>query len=125
MKMINDFMNIWNKRDKTETGATRSKIFNNLEVELSKSGRDDYTIRINHILSKKRQKGELKKFLSWITTQADTNKFVLSMAVQPCGRHYEDVPKKEKLKEISEKYGFVEKFEYPDGAGYEMTRHYK
>ena len=124
MKTINDFMDTWNKRDNTETDDSHSKIFNKLEVELSKSGRNDYTIRINYITSKTRRKGELKKFLSWITKQADLNKFDLSMAAQPCGRHYEDLPKKEKLKEITEKYGFVEKFEYPDGIGYEMTRAY-
>lgn len=124
MENITTFINEWNKRDKSEFGSTRSKTFNKLDVEISKSGRDDYTVRINYIQSNKRRKGELKKFLSWITKQADAGEFNLTMAAQPCGRHYEDVPKKEKLKEISEKYGFTVRFEYPDGNGYEMVRYH-
>lgn len=124
MENITNFMNTWNERDSSESFNTRSKIFNKLDVELSKSGRDDCTVRINYIQSRKRRKGELKKFLTWITKLADANEFTLTMAAQPCGRHYEDTPKKEKLKEIIERYGFTVRFEYPDGNGYEMVRYH-
>lgn len=115
------FLSEWNKRENSET--RHSKLFNDdLEAQLSKSGVGDHMIRINHIKSLKHKKGNLKRFLKWITDHADKNEFSLSIAVQPTGRYDEDVPKKDKLKEVVGRYGFKLKFEYPDGLGYEMIR---
>ena len=125
MTTVDTFLNSWGQNSKPEQSPLvnpRARVFNNLHVELSKSGRDENTVRINHIKSFKRQSGELKKFLQWITNEATKNKFVLSMAVQPCNNHYEEPVPKEKLKEVARRYGFEVHFEYPDGRGYEMRR---
>lgn len=125
MQALENFLETWNKRDEPTQSPlvnSNSKIYNNLHVVLSKSARDNKTVRINYIESKRRRKGEMKKFLRWLTTQADKGGFNLSMAVQPINRHYEESVPKEKLKETAEGVGFTERFEYPDGLGYEMIR---
>ena len=126
MQSIENFLEIWNKRDLAQTRSllanSKARVYNNLNVTLTKSASNDYTVRINYIESIKRRKGEMKKFLQWLIAQADKGGFNLSMAVQPAGRHYEDTPSKEKLKEITERFGFTVRFEYPDGLGYEMMR---
>lgn len=126
MQAIDTFLATWDKRDKpTENPMTnpKSRKYNNLNVVLSKSARNGATVRINHIVSNKKRKGEMKKFLRWMATQADKGGFELTMAAQPISRHYEDSVPKEKLKETAESFGFVERFEYPDGLGYEMIRY--
>lgn len=124
MKSTEAFLNEWNNNskiiDSDKSGNTRG--FSNLMVQLSKSASDDYTMRINYIKSTKRKKGELKKFMTWITNLADKNELTLIMAAQPFGRYDEDKPNKHKLKEITERYGFELKYEYPDELGYEMAR---
>lgn len=125
MQAIEKFLAAWDTRDAPVSSplvSQNSKIYNNLHVVLSKSGRDNKTVRINYIESKRRRKGEMKKFLKWIAAQADKGGFNLSMAVQPINRHYEESVPKEKLKETAVGVGFTERFEYPDGLGYEMVR---
>lgn len=126
MQAIDTFLETWNKRDKPSEGPltnTQSRKYNNLNVVLSQSARNGRTVRINHIVSNKKRKGEMKKFLRWMAAQADKGGFDLTMAAQPIIRHYEDGVPKEKLKETAESFGFEERFEYPDGLGYEMIRH--
>ncbi len=60
--------------------------------------------------------------MKWITNLANKHELTLTMAAQPTGRYDEDKPNKNKLKEITEGYGFKLKYEYPDGLGYEMIR---
>lgn len=125
MTTVDTFLSAWGQKEKPEQSPLvnpRAHIFNNLLVELSKSARDDNTVRINHIKSLKRQSGELKKFLQWITAEASKNKFTLTMAVQPCTSHFEESVPKEKLKEVARRYGFEVRFEYPDKLGYEMYK---
>ena len=64
----------------------------------------------------------MKKFLKWITKEADNGGFNLTMAAQSTSRHFEDSPSKDKLKTVLEKFGFNSNFEYPDKKGYEMER---
>lgn len=126
MKAIDTFLETWNKRDEPAASPLTNQIsrkYNNLNVVLSKSARNNNTIRINYIVSNKRRKGEMKKFLRWMATQADKGDFEVTMAAQPVNRHYEDGVSKEKLKEVAESFGFEEKFEYPDGLGHEMIRY--
>ena len=126
MQAIDTFLETWNKREapaESPLTNTNSRKYNGLDVVLSQSARNGRTVRINHIVSNKRRKGELKKFLRWIVAQADKGDFDLTMAAQPINRHYEDGISKDKLKETAEKVGFEMRFEYPDELGYEMIRH--
>lgn len=119
MQSIDNFMTEWSKREAASSNL-RAKIYNGLHIEISRSSRNNSTIRINHIRTTNPKKGELKKFLKWITTQATKGQFNLSMAVQSTGRHFEDTPPKDKLKSIAESFKFSVRYEYPDKIGYEM-----
>jgi len=122
MQSIDTFMADWSSRQDAPAHTSRAKIYEHLLVELTKSARDNKTVRINHIKSTYNRSGDLRTFLKWITGEADQKSFSLTMAVQPSGRHFEDAPNKDKLKTVAEKYGFRVKFEYPDNQGYEMER---
>lgn len=123
MSNTEKFLKDWNKFAPSTGFNKRAKMFDNaLEIELSKSGRDNNTIRINSIRSLSSGSRKLGKFMNWITKKADSGGFQLSLAAQPFGWNREEIPSKDKIKFYMERFNFRVKYEYPDEEGYEMAR---
>ena len=120
-KAVSGFLADWSKTSKEHKTKKRKRTFNNFEVEISPSVRF-LTVRINSIYSTKPGSGQLNKLLSWLSKRADKHGVILTLCAQPFGWNKDDLPDKDKLKQISERYGFSLNYEYPDGYGYEMIR---
>jgi hypothetical protein len=123
MSKLEKFLEDWRSFTPSTGLNKRAKLFDGvLEIELSKSGRDDNTIRVNSIHSLSSGSRKLGKFMNWLTKKADSGGFQLSLAAQPFGWNREELPSKDKIKFYMERFNFQVKYEYPDEEGYEMVR---
>lgn len=123
MSKLEKFLEDWRSFTPSTGLNKRAKLFDGvLEIELSKSGRDDNTIRVNSIRSLSSGSRKLGKFMNWLTKKADSGGFQLSLAAQPFGWNREELPSKDKIKFYMERFNFQVKYEYPDEEGYEMVR---
>lgn len=119
---VEKFISDWTSNSQpTKTKIRTKRLYKDLEVEISPSARKN-VIRLNSIKSLNPKSGELRKLLNWLSKKADKHEIVLSMVCQPFGWNKDELPDKDKLKEIAECYNFAVKFEYPDSEGYEMVR---
>lgn len=98
---------------------TSTRLYNDLEVTLSKSGRDN-TVHLNALKSRDQKKGKATKFIKWLTKEARKGDFDITLCAQPWGHNFEDTPKKERVRDWLLGLGFTVKWEYPDEEGYEM-----
>lgn len=119
---IENFLKVWEK-ETTESTDGRARIFGSVEVELSKSGREN-TIRVNSVRSLEYKKGEATAFFKWLAAKADEYDFTVTLCAQPFGWNSGDLPTHDQLVKWVSKFGFKTWFTYPDGNGTEMYRDY-
>lgn len=128
MSTVDTFLNHWNTvSDKatvveTTIGSSKSRKFNNVLVELSKSGRNN-VLRVNLLTSLVKGKGNASSFIKWLNGQADKHDFVISMCAQSVSTAgQESDMKKDQLVGWVKRHGFKVRYEYPDEAGVEVAR---
>ena len=119
---IDTFLTNWANVSE-ELPNTSTRLYNDLEVTLTKSGRDN-TVRLNSIKSRKQKKGRATDFMKWLIKEAKAGEFDITLCAQPWGYSFEDTPKKEKVKTWLEGLGFIVKWEWPNEDGYEMSYDY-
>lgn len=118
---VSKFLEEWKKQTK-DLDTKRGRLFgDNLEVELSESGREN-TLRVNAVKSNLSYSGEATKFFEWLAQKADEYKFNVTLCAQPFGWAYEGKPSHEQLVEWVSRFGFKSSFTYEDGLGTEMVR---
>lgn len=118
MSSIDIFLTNWANMSE-EKPSTLIRLYNDLEVTLTKSGREN-TVRLNSLKSKDQKKGNATKFIKWLTKEARKGDFDITLCAQSWGYSFEDLPKKGKIKEWLLNLGFTVKWEYPEESGYEM-----
>ncbi len=116
---IDTFLSNWENKSE-EIPNTSRRLYNELEVTLSKSGRYN-TIRLNALKSKDKKNENATKFMRWLIKEANKGKFDITLCAQPWGYSFEELPKKEKLRDWYLGFGFIVKWEMPDNNGYEMV----
>lgn len=123
MNATDAFLKDWESNSSVSEKNDKIRTNGNLEIKLSKSGREN-TIRLNYLKSTKPKNGEATKFMKWLTKQADKHQVTLTLCAQPVGYSWnkDELPNKDKLKQWTERLGFKVKFQYPDSEGYEMVR---
>lgn len=115
------FLTDWINNTQQSARHPRRREFMGCEVVLQASGRDN-TVRLSALRAGECRQGAGTRFLKWLGRQADRHDFQVTMAAQPWGHSWETLPSREKVLEIARRAGFQIRFQYPDGAGWEMFR---